>query len=272
MQAECVCFQAETRLLCIIRTSGFQMSIIYYAATISELQIVKSVASAELVYYPECLRSAWEKQRKISDRTTGLRAAIWIQSLQIRYPIATFGPMASTMQTVLLTTLGTFKYLLHNMMEMNRKNSFREVTSDWDAGWSRSCSVLFQAISGVFVFTAESRFQLGIIQSLIQWIKATLYFELRRPEPDANHLPHIWYRGKEQMALCLHSLMHLQGLLKHGSNLTFMHIRCKKNVIMPYIYMCLCLNIIKKLETRVTKLYRWYNWGIWLFGDSFKQC
>jgi hypothetical protein len=36
--------------------------------------------------------------------------------------------MVATVQNVLLTTVRTFKYLLHDMMEMNRKNSIREVT------------------------------------------------------------------------------------------------------------------------------------------------
>jgi hypothetical protein len=36
--------------------------------------------------------------------------------------------MAATMQFFLLIIVLTFKYLLHNMMEMNRKNSIRDVT------------------------------------------------------------------------------------------------------------------------------------------------
>lgn len=75
------------------------------------------------------------------------------------------------------------------MMEMNRKNSIKEVT--WMRCGQGGAQFLFQAVSGAFLLTAESRSQLGLIQSLIQWVIMVLYFGIKQPEPDATHSPHI---------------------------------------------------------------------------------
>ena len=75
------------------------------------------------------------------------------------------------------------------MTEMNRKNSIREVTG-MRCGQG-GAQFLFQAVSGAFLFTAESSSQLGLIQSLMQRVTTPLYFGLRLPEPYATHPPHI---------------------------------------------------------------------------------
>jgi len=75
------------------------------------------------------------------------------------------------------------------MMEMNRKNSIKEVTGMRCR--QGGAQFLFQAVSEAFLLTADSRSQLGLIQSLVQWVMMALYFGLSRPEPDVTHSPHI---------------------------------------------------------------------------------